>query len=476
MRKIFTVVAVMLGVITAAAQVSLDSCRNMALKNNKELLIAREKINQANYQKKEALAAYFPAIDVTAGYMYNSEDISIFGSDQLLPVKTFNPATGGYDFSLVTNPATGKPVIGPNGKPIPASVALIPKEAMVFDMQNVFGGAVTVRQPVFMGGKIVAMNKITRYAEDIATSLRDKKIEDIIYSVDAAYWQVVSLSAKYNLAKSYVALLDTLHRNIQAVKREGMATKSDVLSVAVKLNSAEVDLARVENGLALSRMALNQICGIHAGEVFALADEGKTMTVSELVASEYNMADVYARRKDVHALETAVKIFEQKQKVALAGMLPNIAVVGSYAMTNPNMFNGFSKKLDGMFSVGAMITIPICHSGGRYNKYRAAKSERIIKEYELQDALEKIELQVSQATFKMKEAVKRFNMTRLNIDKADENLRQAELGFKEGMLTADDVMKAQTAWLKAGSELVDAGVDVQLCKVYLSKVLGTLEY
>lgn len=475
-KKVLTAVVVLLSFLTAGAQVSLDSCRHMALRNNKDLLIAKEKINQANYQKKEALAAYFPQIDVTAGYMYNSEEISMFSEDQLLPIKTFNSATGGYEFNLVTHPGTGKPIIGPNGKPIPSAVALIPKEAMTFDIHNVFGGAVTIKQPIFMGGKIVAMNKITRYAEQIAKDMHDKKVEDIIYNVDAAYWQVVSLSAKHELASSYVALLDTLYRNIEAVKNEGMATKSEVLSVAVKLNSAQVDLARVENGLALSRMALNQICGLHAEEVYKLADEGKTMEISELVASQYNMADVYARRKDVHALQTAVKVYEQKQNVALAGMLPNIAVVGSYSMTNPNLFNGFSKKLDGMFSVGAMITIPICHSGGRYHKYRAAESEKIIKQYELQDAMEKIELQVSQASFKVQESVKRYNMTKLNIDNAVENLRQAELGFKEGMLTADDVMKAQTAWLKAGSEVVDAGVEVQLCKMYLSKVLGEMGY
>ena len=41
-------------------------------------------------------------------------------------------------------------------------------------------------------------------------------------------------------------------------------------------------------------------------------------------------------------------------------------------------------------------------------------------------------------------------------------------------MTVTDVMAAQTAWLKAHSENVDAIVDVQLCDVYLNKVLGRL--
>jgi outer membrane protein TolC len=85
-------------------------------------------------------------------------------------------------------------------------------------------------------------------------------------------------------------------------------------------------------------------------------------------------------------------------------------------------------------------------------------------------------LQVNQATFKAQEAVKTFDATRTNLTKADENLRQAQLSFKEGVATTDNVMEAQTAWLKANSENIDAMIDVQLCRTYLSKVLGTLTY
>lgn len=117
---------------------------------------------------------------------------------------------------------------------------------MSFDMHNVFFGAVTLTQPIFMGGKIVAMNKITGYAEELAKSMHENGAQDIIYAVDAAYWQVVSLNAKKKLAVSYVALLDTLHRNVQAMIDQGVATRSDLLTVDVKLNAANVDLVKVE--------------------------------------------------------------------------------------------------------------------------------------------------------------------------------------------------------------------------------------
>ncbi|MEF9924017.1 MAG: TolC family protein [Muribaculaceae bacterium] len=456
--------------------VSLDSCRNMALRNNKEIRIADERIQSSKYQKQEARAAYLPAIDFSGTYMYNQKELSIFDSDQLLPTKSFDPKTGTYKYNLVMDPATGKPVIGPNGHPIPSMVAEIPKSAMTYDIHNVFAGAITITQPVYMGGKIRAMNEITKYAEELSTKMRSSKIQDIIYNVDAAYWQVVSLSAKKRLAESYTNLLDSLSFNVNAMLKEGVATKADALSVAVKLNQAQVDLTKVDNGVTLSRMLLAQLCGLPINSVFKLKDENKNQVEPVVVSTEYNMNDVYSRRSDVQSLELAVKIYEQKQKVALSSLLPNIAVVGMYSFSNPNMFNGFKKEFAGAFSVGAMVKIPIWHWGGNYNKYRVAKSGVVIQRLELENAMEKIELQVAQAAFKTQEAIKTYQATKKNMDKANENLRQAQLGFKEGMLTADNVMEAQTAWLKANAEEIDASIDIQLCNVYLSKVLGTMNY
>lgn len=321
------------------------------------------------------------------------------------------------------------------------------------------------------------MNDITKYAEDLAKTLRNKAAEDVVYQVDAAYWQVVSLRAKQDLAESYVQLLDTLNSNVNAMVRQGIATKADALSVAVKLNEANVDLTKVKNGLSLSRMLLAQLCGLPSSTQMTLADEGKQqLDETAMPANSYNLDEVYARRQDVNALQLGVKIYEKKAKVAMSSMMPQLAVIGAYSVTNPNSFNGFKNKFGGAFSVGAVLKIPLWHWGGNYNKYRAARSEAVIKNIELADVRDKIELQVNQASFKAQEAVKTRMATQSNLDKANENLRIAKLGFKEGVMPVDNVMAAHTAWLKANSEAIDAQIDVQLCNVYLSKVLGTMQY
>lgn len=456
---------------------SLETFRALALQNNRQLMIAREKIKQAQYSEKEAFAAYLPGIDFNGGYLYNQRKLSIFDSDQLLPTKSFDLETKSYQFNLVKNPLTGEPVLGPDGHPIPSTVALIPKDAMTYDIHNVFFGAITLTQPIYMGGKIVAMNALTKAAGNAARELKRNEEQNVIYAVDAAYWQVVSLKAKEKLAESYVQLLESLDRDVNLMLQQGVATRADVLSVDVKLNSAQVDLVKVKNGLVLSRMALAQVCGIPVNTSFTLADEDADVPLPEegvAPANGYNMENVYANRPDLRALQQSVEMARQQKKVALSTMLPNVALIGSYEVSNPNMYDGFKKRFKGAFSVGAMVSIPLWHWGGDYNKYKAAKSVEIQRTLQLEDARELVSLQVSQASFKTQESYKTYHMTQTNLQKADENLRTANLGFREGVATADNVMEAQTAWLKAHSEQIDAMIEVQLCQAYLSKALGTL--
>ena len=273
-----------------------------------------------------------------------------------------------------------------------------------------------------------------------------------------------------------MALLDTLNRNVKAMIKEGVATRSDSLMVKVKLNQAQVDLSKVKNGLSLSRMALAQLCGLPIDSDLHLADENQNVPMAQipLFTPIENLDQIYNRRRDIRQLEIGSEIAHEKAKVEFSSMLPNVSLIGAYSFSNPNMFNGFSRSFDGNFSVGVLVSVPIWHNGGNYYKYKTAQTEETIMKLSIADAKEKIALQVQQADFKMQEAIKTYKTTLENLTCADENLRHAEIGFKEGVMTIDNVMEAQTAWLKANSERVDAQIEIHLCHTYLKKVLGLL--
>ena len=476
MRKLMIgLIVLVVGQGEALAQVSLDSCRRMAIANNKEIIQQQIKIEQAGYQRKQAEAAYLPSLDFEGGYIFNQKKLSLVDHDQLLPTKSFNPATGTYDFNLLTDPATGMPIMN-NGQPIPSQVALLPKSALTYDVHNVFAASLTLTQPIYMGGKLRAMNNITHYAEQLAQSMHSTKVQDVVYSVDEAYWRVVSLVAKQKLAESYLKLVKNLDDDVQKMINQGVATRANELTVDVKVNEANVALAKVNNGVELSRMALNQLCGLPIHSRFTLEDENKKEVVGSLHATHVVMDSVYARRHEIRSLELAAKIYDEKAKVAKSEMLPQVAAFAAYHASNPNSYNGFENKFGFAFSMGAMVKVPLWHWGGLSNKYKEALAESRLQKVKIEDAREKISLQVNQATFRYEEAWKTFDKTKSNLIEANENLRCSQLAFREGVANLETVIAAQTAWLQACSENIDAQIDILLCDVYLSKVMGEMKY
>ena len=105
---------------------------------------------------------------------------------------------------------------------------------------------------------------------------------------------------------------------------------------------------------------------------------------------------------------------------------------------------------------------------------RRARAETSLMNFKLQEAREKIELQVSQARLKVKEAARKMEVAEKNQVKADENLKYANLGFQEGTIPVSNVLEAQTAWLAAHTDLIDTQIEMKLCEVYLQKAYGIL--
>ena len=244
------------------------------------------------------------------------------------------------------------------------------------------------------------------------------------------------------------------------------------MSVRVKLNEGEMIRTKVENGLSLSRMLLNQLCGLPTDTLVTLVEEVDDACMEEM--GEEDLERVYARRPEVASLQLAVDIYKKKEKIALSEYLPKVAFMANWVWTAPSFYDGISTKLSGMWSVGVGVQAPIFHWGASRKSLRHAKSQTNIMRYQLQEAKEKIELQVSQAEFKMKEVERKLSMARKNMERAEENLRFANLGFQEGTIPVLNVLEAQTAWLTANSDWIDARIDARLCKVYLEKAYGTL--
>ena len=533
MKKSILLIILGLAAATASAQenapaayngqaLTLADCQQMAVQQSKDLEQARTQIQMATYDRRIALANYFPNISATGTYLYNSRDIALIGDTQSQMLQNagtliqgqLDAAMAGASqqmgaamtqkmtqlmTAIKTNPALAAEYMGsPMWQTIlnmlqgvdPSSLAgLVPNiaepvnaigsdidKALHPDLHNIWVGAVSVQQPVFVGGKIIYSNQMAALAEDLAQSKYDMKYADVVMDVDQAYWQIISIANKKKLARSYLDLLEQMQDDVNKAIAAGVATESDALQVKVKVNEAQMLLTKADNGLSLSKMLLCKRIGLPLDSEIMLADETIEVIPEPQTPALKSLEDIYADRPETRSLQLAEKIYDKKAKVVRADMMPKVALTANYLVSNPNAFNGIQNTWrGGTFLGGVMVNVPIFHGLENVNRYKKAKAEASLYQTQYEDACELIGLQVAQQRKLLGETREKVEMTLSNLENAEENLRKATIGFEAGVLPTSTVLGAQTAWLSAHSEYIDAGIELQMAAVSLNKAEGNIK-
>lgn len=477
----------------AQQTLTLDSCRAMALRNNKTLSASRLQLDMARYNKKAAKTKYLPHISALGGYELTSREISLLSKDQKSALANAGTNTTGALHNDIAGALTSLAqqgiltpeqasnlggMFGQVGSKIGEAVNHVGQnivDAFRTDTRQMYALSVMLTQPIYMGGAIIAANRMADIGEEMAQNNIEASTQNTLHSIDQAYWTVVSVHHKKKLAESYLAVVKKLDDDVSKMIHEGVATRADGLKVDVKVNEAEMSLTQAENGLALAKMLLCQLCGMDVDSDITLADENADNLVSQSDDTQADRAVAMENRPELKLLQNSADMSRQATKLVRAAYLPQVLLTGGYVATNPNVFNGFERKLSGIWNVGVMVRVPLWNWMEGTYKVRASRIATTIVELERDDIREKIDLQVSQSQFKVKEANRRLAMATKNVENAEENLRCANLGFKEGVIPTTDVMAAQTAWVQAQSQKIDAEVDVKMSQVNLKKALGVLQ-
>ena len=468
---------------SASAQTfTLDSLRQIALRQSKTMAISQAEESKSLHQQKAARTAYLPKVALEATYMRTGDEISLLNDTQ----KATLPQMG---TSLLQS-------LGPDAAVIasqyPELAALFPKigeglnnaganlvDALKTDTRNLSLASLMLTQPLYMGGKIRAMNQITDEARLIARQKGRQAEQELLLAVEQAYWQVVSLSAKRRIATQYVDMTRRLDDDMNQMIKEGVATKASGLSVSVKAGEAEMTLTKVDNALTLSRMALCRLCGMPLDTPITLEDEKLEELPPLQTAATDAQTDTttaFAHRPELQMLESALTISRRQVDVARSDFMPQLALTGGLLTTYPGLTNGFEKKFKGTWAVGVALKVPVWNWGEGRHKVQAARADATIAALQLDEAKEQIALSLKQAAQRVEEADKQYALSMRNLSRADENLYTARQGFAEGVVVTSDLLSAQTAWVGAQSDKIDAQIDQRISRSALRKAQGILGF
>ncbi|MBP5301652.1 MAG: TolC family protein, partial [Bacteroidales bacterium] len=398
MRKILTALLLIIpSCLYAQKALTLEECRQMALSQNKDLVQQRAKLEMAGYDRKIAASYYYPRVSALGTYQHTGGGFSLV-DDSSIPqfaglgdrvqaikagvmqdIQGFLAGDPALAQQLMQNPGFQQAMAKLNNSDVAAAVGQIGSsvdkaidDAIHPDLKNLYVGVISVQQPLFAGGKIIAGNKMARYAEQLARLEYDGNYDEVLVTVDQAYWQVVSVAAKKKLAESYSTLLHNMLANVEVAVQEGVSTEADALAIRVKSNEADISLTRATNGLKLAKMFLCKQIGLPLDSEISLKEEGVDVIPVPVAGERKDFDKVIADRSETQRLELASAIYKQKVNIARADMLPQVALTANYFVMNPNMNNGFKNEFGTNWSAGVLVSVPIFHGFEALNKTRKA--------------------------------------------------------------------------------------------------------
>ncbi len=487
LKKIFFLLAMMPLSVLGGESINLQQARQMALEHNRKMQMYALERERASLQTRSAFNDHLPRFEAEAGYQRRNKPYQLFDGDKFFPVipwQGIDPQTGNFNPAifqdpdlapdvLVFDPNTGQVIYDADGNPVFQNYAWLPADEGKIGQKNNYSLGFSMRQPIYMGGRIRSGHEIAQKAEQIAHSQWEQSVSEVVFRTDELYWQVITLEEKLKLTHSYLQMLEQLVNDLENLFEEGVITNNQVLQAKVKHNEVELLKVQAENALRLSRMALNQHIGRPFLSEFDLITEfePEVLTLEEETLTEKALE----QRAELQMLNEAVAIASELVSVNRAEMLPTIGLIADYTYSNPNPYNGFRDEFGGDYTISVGISIPIYHFGERRRQVNLARIEQQKVQLQKEEAAEMIALQVSQSLKNLNEARTRRELSALSIQQARENLVLTQNLFTEGRATTRDVLEAQTYWQEAREAAIAARNEEMMAFTRLQKHIGALQ-
>ena len=463
----------------------------MALRANRQMEKAQLQTRQREYAMKAVKANFFPNFKASVRDIYSTAKGSFSIEGGYLP--TFTPgADGSMQPNVMINPATGMPVMGPDGvTPVFQQYAYFPTQELKYKVNNIIQAGISLEQPIYMGGKIRAGYAMSKMAQDMAQENERLTEAQVIVKTEEAYALLVRATEMHGVALVYDSLLQRLQHDVQAAKTHGMASHNDVLKVGVKRDEALLKVRQAENGLRLARMNLCQIVGLPL--LTQLTPNGPSLVGREADTSDYQgdlvttplplregqgespeepEMGLLSQRPEVQLLDMKSKLAEEKVRLERSEFLPQIGLLAGYNYLYGLKVNDHRLLDGGNFSALLNVSIPLYHFGEGRNKVRAAQMEAEQARVEQQDLMEQMQLEATREGNNLDEALLELDITAHSLAQAAENLRAAQKSYAAGMETLSNLLEAQTLYQQSLARQVEARCQVSLSAARYRKATG----
>ncbi|MCL5773485.1 MAG: TolC family protein, partial [Firmicutes bacterium] len=369
---------------------TLDDCINIAIAKNQNILLAMEDINAAQARIGQAKSFNLPSLTFNSSFNRNL-------SPQGPPVTT---SIGGNTVSFQSS-------------------------ARYLSTVN---DQVTLSKVLIDGGTIRA--QIDKAKSSAMASIHNLRIQqnNLTLSVSQGFYRVLLAYRLVTVAELSLSQAQEHLKLAEASFKAGTVARADVVFAEVPVATAKLNVARAIQEKDSSEADLNRLMGIDVNAKLALDKEVVLPDVSYDLSQLQDEA--LKNRPELAMFQAQIGAFKAALMGAKAGNLPVIATAASYGFTGYDNtlipgFQGWNFNLN--------LSFPIYN--GRLTEYQIKEADANLQKAQttLDQARQDVLLQVRQAYLNFITAKENVETTKIQVEKANENLRMSEGQYAAGV-------------------------------------------
>ncbi|MCX4258870.1 MAG: TolC family protein [Muribaculaceae bacterium] len=412
-------------------KINRDQCRMMAIDASEDVAIARNTAEQARLDKKAAVTAYLPRLAGTASGIYRTPDSDVSG--------------------------------------------------MTLSLKGVYMAGLTVTQPVYAGGKIVAANRLAEIGKKAAAEQQRMTRMDVIANADNAYWNYIAVLAKVDMTRAYLSQIDTVYAQTKTSYEVGMITQTDLVRIDARRSQIIYQLNQAESGADLCRLALCNILGVSSDTQIEPIDKDIPVT------QPGNLSADIANRPELSLLKADVMAKEQQVKITRADFLPTLGVQAGWSAYGNIKMKGYAEGPDGSYHpfssntkgngwlVMASLSVPIFHWGEGIHKVKRAKLEVSNANLTLEKNRRLMNIEAQQTVNNVLNGYKLIESANIAMRQAQLSLDDMKVRYKAGLASLTDMLDAQAQWQTSWSNMIESRTQYQIYTTDYLRATGLLE-
>ena len=415
---------------------TLDDAVSLALRQNPNILNAKQEIERTRGQVIEVRAQALPQATVSSAY--NQQDPNLLSDS-------------GGSSSQASAKATPAPSLSGSSKQSKSSSQSQSQLSSFSPQDKSWNVTVTGKQLIYSGGSVRAALKIAHFSQDSSYFSLRETIDNVIATTRGFFYQVLVNRELIKVQEESVRLLQNQLKDQQIRFEAGTVPRFNVLQAEVAVSNALPALILARNAYLISQLNLAKVLGVDYG---GSAHPVPFYAVGDLAITEKEMPlekaieMARAQRALLKVQRQQILIQTQEIQVALSGYKPTLALQGGYELRNSRLSHSLSDTVNGWF-FGVTGSWNIFDGFETYGRTKQARAQLEQARISYNDVWHQVELEVQQAYANLQQAKELMQSQEKNVEQAEEAVRLATERLNAGAGTQLDVLSQTVALVTA---------------------------